>query len=64
MESVAMPHQKSIDVLGSQDWVSRGRFLVVELLLYQGGRPGPPLRSPVGCRAGWNFLFRKDRDVG
>ncbi|CAK0813439.1 unnamed protein product, partial [Prorocentrum cordatum] len=34
MANAACPHQKSTDVLGSQGWFSRGRFLVVELLRY------------------------------
>eukprot|EP00959_Pyramimonas_sp_CCMP1952_P044344 926842-Pyramimonas_sp.AAC.1 len=38
MESV--PHQESMDALGSQGWVSCGRRLVVELLL--SGPDSPP----------------------
>eukprot|EP00959_Pyramimonas_sp_CCMP1952_P424497 8891176-Pyramimonas_sp.AAC.1 len=34
MEGVTFPHPKSNDVVGSQGWVSRGRLLAVELLLY------------------------------
>eukprot|EP00959_Pyramimonas_sp_CCMP1952_P464759 9487153-Pyramimonas_sp.AAC.1 len=33
VDSATLPHQKSMDVLRSQGWVSRGRFLAV----------GPPL---------------------
>eukprot|EP00959_Pyramimonas_sp_CCMP1952_P249449 5214336-Pyramimonas_sp.AAC.1 len=33
MESGTLPHQTSMDVLGSQGWASRGKVLVV----------GPPL---------------------
>eukprot|EP00959_Pyramimonas_sp_CCMP1952_P107746 2252995-Pyramimonas_sp.AAC.1 len=34
MESVTFPHQNSMDVLEFQGWVSCGRFLAVEPLLY------------------------------
>eukprot|EP00959_Pyramimonas_sp_CCMP1952_P116483 2434575-Pyramimonas_sp.AAC.1 len=36
MESVTLPHQTSLDALGSQGWVSCGRLLV----------NGPPLHVP------------------
>eukprot|EP00959_Pyramimonas_sp_CCMP1952_P031737 665832-Pyramimonas_sp.AAC.1 len=34
MERVTLPHQQSVNVLGSQGWVSCGRSLEVELLMH------------------------------
>eukprot|EP00959_Pyramimonas_sp_CCMP1952_P274353 5734816-Pyramimonas_sp.AAC.1 len=59
MESMTSPHQKSMNVQGSQGWVSCGRFLVVGPRLYGNGiyaYPLPeawPMLARSGVHASW-----------